>query len=387
MHHLAERNLKLYPIARIFTKRVYLPLMAIYFVSVSGVSLTELGVLAAFLGAVKLVIEIPTGYFSDKVSRRGSYLIAAVCGIIAMTVLITVQSKFGVFLGMFIETIGYAFFSGSGEALVHDSLSALNREDEYTKFKSRAQSVSLLANAVIIALVPLTYSIDVRLPFVFGIVQFVLMFLVSYFFTDISHLKKHDVMPAINVSWLKSNKAFISFALIFGLFAALYTSFSDFNTIAFEEYGLDPSTLGLYFSITSLAGAVLGFFVHHLKKLRLSTYALIDIAIAFFGLIGLSFGSPVLAIIAMVVNFSFWRYRAIIYQEFVLKKFTTNHKATLLSTLYNAEQLHAVWLPIVFGALVGAYGLQTSFLIAALFALLIAVPFCIGTVRTLEPRN
>ncbi|MFT4532643.1 MAG: hypothetical protein ACI9T8_000674 [Candidatus Saccharimonadales bacterium] len=237
------------------------------------------------------------------------------------------------------------------------------------------------------ALVPLTYAIDERLPFVFGIAQFATLFTISYFLSDVNHNKEYDVQPPINITWLKNNKSFIWFAVIFGLFAAMYTSLTDFKSIAFEVYGIVPATLGFYFSITSLAGAILGYSVHYLKKLTLKQYATIDILVVFIGLAGYSFGSPVIAVIAMVINFSFWRYRAIIYQEHIFKKYKTRYKATLMSVLFNAEQVNGVWLPVVFGVIVAALGLQTSFAIAAGFALIVAMPFMLFTVSSLEHKK
>ncbi len=99
----AKRNLKIYPLTRIFTKRVYLPLIAIYFTNVIGLSLSEIGFLAAYVGLIQLLIEIPTGYFSDKVSRKLSFIIAGVMGVIATLFIVFMQNKTGVFIGMFFD--------------------------------------------------------------------------------------------------------------------------------------------------------------------------------------------------------------------------------------------------------------------------------------------
>jgi hypothetical protein len=383
MEQKARRNLKVYPVVRIFTKRVYLPLIAIYFINVVGLSLSEIGFLAAFIGLVQLIIEVPTGYFSDKISRKYSYILGGVIGMIATLFIVFMQNKTGVFIGMFFETVAYALFSGTGQALVHDSLSVLGREKDYSKYSSRTQSVSLLANAVIIALVPLSYTIDARLPFVFGTLQFFALVVTCIFLSDVRHEAIHNVVKPVRVHWLKGNKEFITFALVFGMFAAIYTSPSDFRNLALEAYGIRPELLGLYFAAASVVGAILGLFIHKLKELGLKKYAMLDSFIAVAALAGLSMGSPYIAVGALILNMSFWRYRGIIYQDFILAKYRTKYKATLMSVVHNAEQLNKVWQPAAIGLIVGIYGLQTGFLFVAAFAALLAIVFVKVTVNTL----
>jgi hypothetical protein len=58
------------------------------------------------------------------------------------------------------------------EALIHDSLVVLDEVDNYAKIASRAQSLSLVGNAILVAVVPLLYPIDKRLPFVISFIAY-----------------------------------------------------------------------------------------------------------------------------------------------------------------------------------------------------------------------
>ena len=67
----ANRNIKLYIFVRIFAKRVFLPLSAIYFMDQVGFTIQDIGLLAAFYCFIQLLVEVPTGYFADRVDRHG----------------------------------------------------------------------------------------------------------------------------------------------------------------------------------------------------------------------------------------------------------------------------------------------------------------------------
>lgn len=371
----ATANLRLIPLIRILTKRGYLPLIAIYFVNVSGLSLGEVGIVGAFVALVKVASEVPTGYFSDEFSRKYSIVLAGVLAVIGNLVFIFFQNFAGVFIGTFFETMAYAFLSGTVQALAHDSLTVLGRENEYSKYSSRVQSISLVANAVLVAVTPLTYAIDARLPFVIGIAQFSLLTFAGFYLHDVRHFKAHDIIKKINMQWVKRHKPFMLFAFVFGLFSAIYIAPKDFTNLAFEAFGANPSYLGFVYAGASLIGAFIGLFAHKLKDLGPAKFSILDVLVVTAGFTSFASGNLIIAITALVLRVGFWRYRAIIYQDFILEKYQTDYKATLLSITFNTTQFFNIFLPLGMGALVAMFGLQSSFLIYGICVAFTGLPF------------
>lgn len=181
----ADQNLKYFVFIRIFAKRVFLPLTAIYFMDHGNFSIREIGILSAYFSVIQLLVEVPTGYFADRIGRVASLRIGAILAGIATLFYVLLQNKTTIYLGVALEAIGYSFLGGAGEALVHDSLQYKNQLSKYTAIMSHNMALSLLVNAVFVTLASLTYPLDPRLPFALGTLAYFLLFLSTYKLHDL----------------------------------------------------------------------------------------------------------------------------------------------------------------------------------------------------------
>ncbi len=86
---------------------------------------------------IALVLEIPTGVFSDRISRKWSLIIASVVGIPIIPIIVFSDSFVVVLLAMSIGGIGAALTSGTDTAILYDTLKALDREDEFTRIAGK----------------------------------------------------------------------------------------------------------------------------------------------------------------------------------------------------------------------------------------------------------
>ena len=106
-----ERNLWVYGLMKIFTKRVFLPLVAIYLVEVGKLSVGQVAILATISPLVSLLAEVPTGYFADRITRKASLFTSAFV-LVLMSVALAVYPHFwGALLATLFESIGYAFLN------------------------------------------------------------------------------------------------------------------------------------------------------------------------------------------------------------------------------------------------------------------------------------
>jgi MFS family permease len=89
------------------------------------------------------LLEVPSGYFSDRLGRRRT-LIAATLAAVAGSLLLALGDSFAVFaLGQFFLGAGSAFASGTDSALLYESLAADDRADEVEAQETRALQFSL----------------------------------------------------------------------------------------------------------------------------------------------------------------------------------------------------------------------------------------------------
>ena len=372
---IANRNIKLYVIGKVFTKRVFLPLAAIYFMERYGFSVKEIGLLAALYSLTQLLAELPTGYFADRVGRVNSIRIGAFLNVISSLIYVLSPDKSGIFIAIIVEAVGYSFLAGAGEALIHDSLEVRGDVKNYSKVLSRAQSLSLIINAVLVALVPMTYVIDIRLPFLLGAVAFSLLLLMALLMHDVKRKKPKHKKLKFSLNIFIGKKKVLLFAMLFGIVGALYTAPSDIINLALKDFGMRPELIGWWFSAASLVGAVIGVWIHLLKNLSFRKYMILDSLMMISPFFAALSGSYILLGIFTVLSIAFWRYRRIIYQDHLLTIYPTKYKATLLSAMSNVEQLNAVWLPIVISIIVSKFGYSIGLGITGVFALIVAMAF------------
>lgn len=90
-----------------------------------GLSQGEVFQVQAIFSLSIVVLEVPLGYVSDMVGRRGCLILAGLLHGVAFTLLTFVSGFWGVALFEVVAALGVCLFSGTDVALLYDSLEAL----------------------------------------------------------------------------------------------------------------------------------------------------------------------------------------------------------------------------------------------------------------------
>lgn len=368
-----KHNLRVYSWLKIFTKRVYLPLTTIYLVSVGRLSLAQIGALATISALTTLAATIPTGYFADRVKRKTSLVIGGLSLSLAAIIFAFFPQFPGAVAAVFLESLGFSFNSGAGEALMHDTLTALGQSDQYVRVMGRAQSIGLIGNSVLVGLVPLTYSLDKRLPFICGAAAAAMLAYLAANLVEPARAKAGHLQGDVVAGLVSSLRTFINrwsivIFLAIGLLSAFYSIYANFVTLVIKDLGVNVSLLGFAYSASSVVGAAAGLVVHHFKRVPFLAYALFDVfmATSTMVIIGTSHNLAV-ALVAAVLNLGFWRMRSIMYQDKLLGRFGSGgSKATLVSTLGFFDNLNEVWLPYLFVLATTSLGYYLGFTVLGL---------------------
>lgn len=388
-----QRNLKVYGWVRMLSARVFLPLIAIYLSEVAHLSLAQIGVLATVAAVVSLVGNIPSGYYADRRTRRASLMTGSGLAGLGTLIYVIWPTYPGSIAATAIDALGYSFLSGAGEALMHDALVARERVKDYVKVMGRAQSFAMVGNVVLVGLVPLTYSLDKRLPFLCGTIAYLIFIIMASTLHEPPRPQIRPgsgVVPSTRVRRLEQalrqfvNWRTIWFLAALGLLGAVHTAPVPFLNLARIELGMPASYLGLMYAAGSLLAAAGGWYLHYLNRLPLMVYVCLDVAIATIQplTIGLTRNIP-LAVAAFIIAIAFWRFRGIIYQDQLLRYYGRNHhKATLISIMGFFRDLQMLWLPVVIALVIAtqgyAAGLVTfGLVVALLMPLVMGVAFYI----------
>ena len=138
---------RLYILAGLDYAYIVMPTIVLFW-QANGLTLQQALWLPAVVSVVAPILEVPSGYFADRVGRRWS-LIAGSFLIFAGVVIYALSYSFtGFFWASLLIGAGGSFNSGSDTALAFDTCAALKQEDRYLRFESRRSTVTALSESV-----------------------------------------------------------------------------------------------------------------------------------------------------------------------------------------------------------------------------------------------
>lgn len=142
-----SRNIALYPWFQFFRNLMFW--QAIWFLYFQQeLSASEAILLYAVFDIATTVLEVPSGYLSDRVGRRVTLILSALAGVAGM-VLIVLGDAFWVFAGaQVLLGAGAALVSGTDSALLYESLAGEGREAEVERQEILAWRAAFTALAI-----------------------------------------------------------------------------------------------------------------------------------------------------------------------------------------------------------------------------------------------
>ncbi len=213
----AERNIALFPWFKFLQNLVFW--QAVWFLYFqSELSAAEAILLYAVYDVSTTALEVPSGYMSDRLGRRITLVASALVGL-AGTVLLGLGGGFAMFaLGQALLGAGSAFASGTDSALLFESLSAAEREDEIEAQELRAWRFAFVGLALSSVLGGSLALIDGALPFLASAIAFAGVVLVAAGFGEPKHSER-DLPQGAELVRLGSLRAALTEPVLAWLFA------------------------------------------------------------------------------------------------------------------------------------------------------------------------
>ncbi|WP_108816036.1 MFS transporter [Loktanella sp. Alg231-35] len=143
----ANRNIALYPWFKLLQSLIFA--QAVWFLYFQAkLSAAEAIMLYAIADLATTVLEVPSGYASDRFGRRVTLIIAGCCSTIGAG-LLAVGDSFAIFAaGQIMMGAGGAFLSGTDSAFLYESLSAAGRADDVEAQEVKAWRFTFAALAM-----------------------------------------------------------------------------------------------------------------------------------------------------------------------------------------------------------------------------------------------
>lgn len=125
-----------------------------------------IGVLESVMIASAFIFEVPSGAVADLLGKKGALVLSFLLRAGGNLVMGLAGSFPMLIVAVLLITIGGAFRSGSGEALLYDSLLSSGKQSQYQKVLANISSLKMVALALASVLGGLLYTVGPSVPFI-----------------------------------------------------------------------------------------------------------------------------------------------------------------------------------------------------------------------------
>lgn len=197
MKQSIEKNVRLYPwYVGLFHAYFWLPIYFLFFNS--KLDLSEVLLLASVYFASVVVIEVPSGWFSDTFGRKKT-LVTASCFLCTAYVLFLVANSFEQFaIAQMFLAGGIAFNSGTDTSFLLESTQSLGTEDAYAPCEARAMKFNFLGTAIASVFGGLAAIPDYRGAYVLSLAGGIGLLVLTLQFKEPAQNKKKDRVNFFN---------------------------------------------------------------------------------------------------------------------------------------------------------------------------------------------
>jgi len=215
-------------------------------------------------------LEVPSGYFSDRIGRRSTLLLSATSLILSYCCFIVGAGFWWFAAGQFLLATGIAMQSGTDTAFLYDTLKAQGRESEYAQREANAEQWGMIMLAVATLSGGLLGLVDLRLAYVFSLCSAVTMALLAWRFVEPVHADEAGRLPQSFTTVLLGCFARLRepvlgwiFAIVILLYAMAHIVFEFYQPYislldlpVFEASAYAPLISGLVISVSMFGGAL-----------------------------------------------------------------------------------------------------------------------------------
>lgn len=237
------------------------------FLLVRGFSLIDVGVFEMIFHISSLTMEVPTGVIGDLYGRRVSRMLGILSYFVYIALMLFTTNYVLLIIAFIFCGISYTFESGSGDALVYDSLKEMGQEHRFMKVNGIREVIYQSATVIVLFLTGLLleglHETDYYLTAAMFVIAFVMIFMMKE--THIPHNTenlsfKQRMYDHFIKSWnvVSKNKRLFLLIIIGALLFAPATSMFIYAQEYFIVDGYSEKWMLFFLAIHSLFAAVGG---------------------------------------------------------------------------------------------------------------------------------
>lgn len=265
MSRAMQRNLRLYPwYVGFFHAYFWLPIYFLFFNS--KLDLADVLFLEAIYFASVVVLEVPSGWFSDTFGRKKTLVTASVFLCIAY-ILFLVANSFEMFaVAQIFLAGGIAFNSGTDTSFLLETTQSLDEEETYATHEARATKFNFLGTAFAGVLGGLAAIPDYRGAYVLSLIGGIILLVITVRFKEPRQGKKEEqlnlftqifscfkLLQNINLLWLSFFAVFM--IVINHIPYEFYQPYIEELATEYEVLKVTPFLTSVHLTITMLIAA------------------------------------------------------------------------------------------------------------------------------------
>jgi len=374
-----EKNIRRFYWYRLTKFSLFHIAILVLFYQERGLSFSQIMILQSIYYFAKVLSEVPTGAWADRVGRKKSLIFGSFFHSLAYLLIFFSHSLIPFIVGEIIAGISMSLAYGADSALAYDSLKSLGRGDEYQRVEGNANSMRYLGFALFAPVGGLLATISLALPYLASSIGIFVSGLIALTFVEPprenesvvdSKLKArrksyYEIQKSLNL--LLADKKILWLVLFFSLiFLATRLGFWTYQPYM-KKVGLPLSLFGVVLAFFHLFSALVSKYADRLERVLKERLML--------------FIMPALVVLSFVLLSRFlflWSISFILIQQVItavhepvlksyLNRYTSSDvRATMLSVQNMAGNIaFALFAPFL-GSLVDRFHIENALLIFAL---------------------
>lgn len=229
-----ERTVRLYPwYAFLSNTYFWMPVFFLFFLTY--LPLEQVLLLEAIYYAGVVLLEVPSGYFSDRIGRRVTLIISTLSLVAAYALFFTSSSFLPFAIAQVLLATGLSFNSGTDTSLHYDALSALGREEEYGPREAMVSKLGFYAGALGAVGGGVSALLGLRMAYLLSLIAAAAAFVIVLAMKEPATLEKKLLPPGGFFAQTRRVVARIKHPVI-GYVFAFYVLMTVLNHVPYEFY-------------------------------------------------------------------------------------------------------------------------------------------------------
>ena len=350
-----------------------------------GLSYQQIGYVGVAATASILLFEFPSGILADRWSRKGTLILGSIFLSISAVLFALGDSFFVMLLGTIFWGFYFASQSGTGEALLYDTLKQSGEESKFEHYLApvlRTQGVAIAISSIVGGIIASKYGF--RLNYWMTIIPMLLSIL---FYLKVKEPEQHflesnplqHAKQALKNSFSSRTLIYLSLSMV--VFAIMFHLIYEFSQLYFIAVNLPTELFGIANALLTISFTIGAFGAVAIRKINKSSVYISAALLFVVSQLAMYFVRNNWAIAVMFIGAVLIQTLDTFAQREIQDRIPSSERAATTSLLGSIGRAAAIPLSVLVGYLTDKYDFFATVPIYVFFAMLLAAILVVVTFR------